>query len=364
VLAKGLSPDDTAVADVMTPSPDSVAPELTVLDALHQMHECRYLHLPVVEPASGRVVGLVDVMEIINATVGQQGSAGWEALFGGAFDDDCSDVASERSYRSAHSGVPRVQQQPRHAHSQSGGSVSGSVVRAQQQQQQQHARVATVGGMNGGATATAGGGFDLHDGDVSDMMSTRDHLDSADFDDVQFVYKVTDAEGNTHRVRASAERLTPLLLAVADKLHCAVPAASGSSGAVALPPITLRYRDEDGDDCVLAGDESLHDAVDMARAAGWTALKLTATVGKSAAAASNTAATAPAAAAAAVTAAGGSKRVPSLPSVPEAQSEEADVTANSSSSSGPAGLSTAMIGGAVVVAAVLAGAALMFMKKK
>ncbi|CAN0164528.1 unnamed protein product, partial [Chrysoparadoxa australica] len=72
VLAKNLSPDETMVSDVMTPNPDSVLPELTVLDALHQMHECRYLHLPVVTDG-GRVVGLVDVMEIINATVGKEG---------------------------------------------------------------------------------------------------------------------------------------------------------------------------------------------------------------------------------------------------------------------------------------------------
>eukprot|EP00953_Heterococcus_sp_UTEX-ZZ885_P010254 5988-Heterococcus_DN1.PRE.1 len=87
VLSKGLSPDDTLVSAVMTPNPDSVSPELPVLDALQQMHECKYLHLPVVD-AKGRVVGLVDVMEIINATVGQEGSSGWEALFGSVIDDD------------------------------------------------------------------------------------------------------------------------------------------------------------------------------------------------------------------------------------------------------------------------------------
>ena len=75
VLSKGLSPDDTLVADVMTPNPDSVTPDLPVLEALQQMHECKYLHLPVVD-ANGRVAGLVDVMEIINATVGQEGSSG------------------------------------------------------------------------------------------------------------------------------------------------------------------------------------------------------------------------------------------------------------------------------------------------
>lgn len=40
------------------------------------MCENRYLHLPVVDEESGEVTGVVDVMEIIEATVGQEGSAG------------------------------------------------------------------------------------------------------------------------------------------------------------------------------------------------------------------------------------------------------------------------------------------------
>lgn len=36
-----------------------------------------YLHMPVVDDATGRVVGVVDVMEIIEVTVGQEGSAGY-----------------------------------------------------------------------------------------------------------------------------------------------------------------------------------------------------------------------------------------------------------------------------------------------
>ena len=40
------------------------------------MCENRYLHLPVVDEDSGEVMGVVDVMEIIEATVGHEGSAG------------------------------------------------------------------------------------------------------------------------------------------------------------------------------------------------------------------------------------------------------------------------------------------------
>lgn len=39
-----------------------------------QMHENKYLHLPVVDENDGTVVGVVGVMEIIQATAGDRGS--------------------------------------------------------------------------------------------------------------------------------------------------------------------------------------------------------------------------------------------------------------------------------------------------
>lgn len=41
-----------------------------------QMHENKYLHLPVVDEDSGNVLGVVSVMEIIQATAGEEGSTG------------------------------------------------------------------------------------------------------------------------------------------------------------------------------------------------------------------------------------------------------------------------------------------------
>lgn len=39
------------------------------------MHENKYLHLPVVDIDAGTVVGVVNVMEILQATAGDKGSA-------------------------------------------------------------------------------------------------------------------------------------------------------------------------------------------------------------------------------------------------------------------------------------------------
>ena len=39
------------------------------------MHENKYLHLPVVDESDGTVLGVVSVMEIIQATAGDRGSS-------------------------------------------------------------------------------------------------------------------------------------------------------------------------------------------------------------------------------------------------------------------------------------------------
>ena len=100
VLAKELDPDSTLVSEVMTPSPESVEPEMSLLDALHLMHDQKYLHLPVV--CEGATKGLVDAMDVMNATMGDGSGEGWRTFWEQTLevDDDESDTASQRSARS------------------------------------------------------------------------------------------------------------------------------------------------------------------------------------------------------------------------------------------------------------------------
>ena len=79
-----------------------------------------------------------------------------------------------------------------------------------------------------------------------------------------FSFKVTDSSGNTHRLKCSVESLHQLKIAVSEKLN------------VLSSALDLRYVDDDKDEVVLTSDTSLRDAVDHARQAGMTALKLTA----------------------------------------------------------------------------------------
>jgi CBS domain-containing protein len=87
-VAKELPLNSTPVSAVMTPNPEFVPPETTVLEALQVMHDNKFLTLPVCEN-DGRVVGLVDVMDCVHASGGAEG---WKSLFDSALDED--DVSS------------------------------------------------------------------------------------------------------------------------------------------------------------------------------------------------------------------------------------------------------------------------------
>ncbi|KAH8046635.1 hypothetical protein JL722_13528 [Aureococcus anophagefferens] len=92
VVAKRLDPAATPLAAVMTPNPDTISLDATLLDALHMMHDNKYLHLPVVD--GDAVVGVVDVMEVVYATMGDGDDEGWSTLMSEDFGDDASDRGS------------------------------------------------------------------------------------------------------------------------------------------------------------------------------------------------------------------------------------------------------------------------------
>jgi len=96
VVAKELSLEGTPVESVMTPSPESVSPEMTVLEALQIMHEHKFLTLPVCNQTTGAVLGIVDVMDLILSCDGPDGTGGLQNLFDSAFDipDDASESGS------------------------------------------------------------------------------------------------------------------------------------------------------------------------------------------------------------------------------------------------------------------------------
>jgi len=57
VVAAGLDPTTTTVADVMTKNPASLGPDQPFAAALHLMHEGQFRHVPIVE--DGQPIGMV-----------------------------------------------------------------------------------------------------------------------------------------------------------------------------------------------------------------------------------------------------------------------------------------------------------------
>jgi CBS domain-containing protein len=65
VVARGLDPDTTTLATVMTPDPDTVGPDDLALEVLERLRASGYRHLPVVD--DGKVVGIVSIRDLYAA---------------------------------------------------------------------------------------------------------------------------------------------------------------------------------------------------------------------------------------------------------------------------------------------------------
>uniref|UniRef100_A0A5B7ARS9 Putative CBS domain-containing protein CBSCBSPB3 n=1 Tax=Davidia involucrata TaxID=16924 RepID=A0A5B7ARS9_DAVIN len=68
VVAQNLSPELTLVEKVMTPNPECATLEMTILEALHIMHDGKFLHLPVIDK-DGCIVACIDVLQITQAAI-------------------------------------------------------------------------------------------------------------------------------------------------------------------------------------------------------------------------------------------------------------------------------------------------------
>jgi hypothetical protein len=224
---------------------------MTILDALHQMQENRYLHLPVVgtqSPTSaaalatdmldgegppdhqgagkgGAFIGLVDVLELTYGVMTRAGKDFWSSSLEQITDAD-----------------------------QNGGGsvVSGSGARSSNA----GAGAGTGTGTGAGAGAGAGGN------DSASMLSPSVASGGQSPTKNTFVFKVRDDCGNMHRIHSSSSDYSALMQAVLDKLQ------NPSTKCL------LKYKDDEGDEVTLSSDESLTEAVSLARASGLKVLHL------------------------------------------------------------------------------------------
>ncbi|GMP93551.1 hypothetical protein CsSME_00043328 [Camellia sinensis var. sinensis] len=73
VIAQNLPPESIPVEKVMTPNPECATVDTPIVDALHIMHDGKFLHLLVVDK-DGVAVAVVDVLHITHAAIATVGS--------------------------------------------------------------------------------------------------------------------------------------------------------------------------------------------------------------------------------------------------------------------------------------------------
>ncbi|GMH46779.1 hypothetical protein TrRE_jg6639 [Triparma retinervis] len=80
----------------------------------------------------------------------------------------------------------------------------------------------------------------------------------------EFVFKIVDSDGNTHRIKGKAGDISALLCSVVGKL----------GGTATEDNLRLKFTDDEGDVVVISDNAGLQEAVELQRSAGSQALKL------------------------------------------------------------------------------------------
>ncbi|THG05376.1 hypothetical protein TEA_029563 [Camellia sinensis var. sinensis] len=190
---------------VMTPNPECATLETTILEALHIMHDGKFLHLPIVDK-DGYVVACVDVLQITHAAISMVDSSS------GAV-NDVANTMMQKFWDSALSLEP-----PEDYDNQSEMSMSA---------------VNTSDGTELGRYPSLGLGN-------------------------SFAFKFADHKGRVHRLNFGTENLGELVSAVMQRF--------GDVSDQGRPQ--LLYEDDEGDRVLLTTDGDLVSAVSHARSVG------------------------------------------------------------------------------------------------
>ncbi|XP_059283743.1 CBS domain-containing protein CBSCBSPB3 [Lycium ferocissimum] len=213
VVAQNLSPELTLVEKVMTSNPEYATLETTILEALHIMHDGKFLHLPVLD-RDGCVVACIDVLQITHAAISVVENSS------GAV-NDVANTVMQKFWDSALNLEP-----PDDYDTLSEMSMSQLM-------------------MSEGTEAGKSGYPSLGLGNT-------------------FAFKFDDLKGRVHRFNYGSESLLELVTAVMQRL--------GAVDEQNRPQ--LLYEDDEGDKVLLTSDSDLVGAVNHARSLGLKVLRL------------------------------------------------------------------------------------------
>ncbi|MCE3051756.1 CBS domain-containing protein cbscbspb4 [Datura stramonium] len=213
VIAQDLSPESILVERVMTPSPECSTTDTPIVDALHTMHDGKFLHLPVVDK-EGIVVAVLDVLHITHAAVATVGNTA-------GVNNEAANTMMQRFWDSAMALTPDDDEETR-----SEGSL----------------KLASEGAETGRSIPYPS----------ASLPNT-------------FAFKIQDQKGRMHRFNCDTRSVTDVITAIIQRLGNDIDRNN-------LPQIL--YEDEDHDKVILASDSDLIAAVEHAKLSGWKGLRL------------------------------------------------------------------------------------------
>ncbi|OMO52028.1 Phox/Bem1p [Corchorus capsularis] len=212
VVALNLSPELTLVEKVMTPNPECASVDTTILDALHIMHDGKFLHLPVLDK-EGAVAACIDVLQITHAAISMVENSS------GAV-NEMANTMMQKFWDSTLNLEPADDYDT---------------------QSEMSAMMASDGAENG-------------------KLSSYPSLGLGN----SFAFKFEDLKGRVHRFNCGTENLEELLSAVLKRIN--------SDNDHGRPQ--LLYEDDEGDKVLLTTDSDLIVAVNHARSQGLKVLRL------------------------------------------------------------------------------------------
>uniref|UniRef100_A0A1J3GJD6 CBS domain-containing protein CBSCBSPB3 n=1 Tax=Noccaea caerulescens TaxID=107243 RepID=A0A1J3GJD6_NOCCA len=213
VVAQNLSPEKTLVEKVMTPNPECASLETTILDALHTMHDGKFLHLPIVDK-DGSPAACVDVLQITHAAISMVENSS------GAV-NDMANTMMQKFWDSA------LALEPAHDDSDTQSEMSAM----------------------------------MHHSDIGKLTSYPSlGLGNS------FSFKFEDLKGRVHRFTSGGESLEELMGVVMQRI-------GGDSNEMEERP-QIVYEDDEGDKVLITSDSDLVGAVSLARSTGQKVLRL------------------------------------------------------------------------------------------
>ncbi|XP_066341022.1 CBS domain-containing protein CBSCBSPB3-like isoform X3 [Miscanthus floridulus] len=239
VVAQNLSPELTLVEKVMTAHPDCATLDTTILDALHIMHDGKFLHIPVLD-GDGRVAACLDVLQITHAAISMVSLSMAHALHRFIHPSNLS--PSEMFFPLKVEGGPGAANDVANTIMQKFWD-SALALEPPYEDFDSHSELSLVMPS------------DARDGRSSIYPPAVDN---------SFVFKLQDKKGRMHRFTCGSESLDELMSSLIQRL------GMGDEKSV----IQLLYEDDEGDKVLLTTNSDLTGAVLYAKSSGLKALRL------------------------------------------------------------------------------------------